>query len=145
MARGIVPAVVLPKRSMLMMTLSSGIFSRSAVAMMMRRFAWCAMKQSTSLPVRPFVSQDALGHLRHFLNRVLEDLLAILMNIVHFLVDGFMRRWVQAAARRHVQVLSARALDLRTWSMIPGSPSSAGSSSTAPAPSPKMMHTARSL
>src|ERR1035438_3299797 len=32
-----------------------------------------------------------------------------------------------------------------TWSMIPSSPSSAGSSKTAPAPSPKMMQIARSV
>ena len=45
-------AVVLPKRSILMTTFSSGMPKRSAVAVIMRRFAWCEMKQSTSWPVR---------------------------------------------------------------------------------------------
>ena len=111
MARGIVPAVVLPKRSIFTITFSRGIFSRSAVAQMMRRFAWCEMKQSTSaLLVVTF--KQARGHLRHFLHRILKDLLPILMNIMHFLVDGFMGRRVQAAAAGHVKIISAVAFNL---------------------------------
>ena len=33
--------------------------------------------------------QHALGHLRHFLHRILEYLLSILMNIMHLIVDCF--------------------------------------------------------
>ena len=112
MASGMVPAVVLPKRSMLMTTFSGGIFSRSAVAAMMRRLAWWAMKQSTSAPVLPFFRQHALGHLGHLLYGVLEDLLAVLMDVVHLLVDGLVRCGIQAAAAGHVEVLAAGAFDL---------------------------------
>ena len=45
-ASGIVAAVVLPNRSMLMTTYSSGTPSFSAADRMMRRFAWCETSRS---------------------------------------------------------------------------------------------------
>ena len=57
--------------------------------------------------------EKAIGHLRHFLHCILEHLLSILMNVMHFFIDGFVGRWIQAASPGHVKVLSAHAFDLR--------------------------------
>src|SRR6266581_5430011 len=56
-ASGIVPAVVLPKRSMLMTTFSCGIPSFSVADRMMRRFAWCDTKRSISHGLTPLRSR----------------------------------------------------------------------------------------
>jgi hypothetical protein len=56
--------------------------------------------------------QDFFRHLGHFFDRVLEDILSVLVDDVHFLVHGFVRRRMQAAASGHVQKLPAHALDL---------------------------------
>ena len=57
--------------------------------------------------------QNAVRHLRHLLHRILEDVLSILMNTMHFLVNRLVRRRVQTSPSRHEQVLPAHALDLR--------------------------------
>ena len=41
-----------------------------------------------------------------------EDLLAILMHVVHLVRDGFFAAGVEAAAARHIQELPARTVDL---------------------------------
>ena len=41
-----------------------------------------------------------------------EDLLAVLVHVVHFVGDSFFAAGMQAAAARHIQELSARAVDL---------------------------------
>src|ERR1700691_536955 len=46
-----------------------------------------------------------------FAHGELEDLLAVLMNVVHFLVDGFMRGGIEAASAGHLQEASAGAVD----------------------------------
>jgi hypothetical protein len=55
-ASGIVPAEVLPYFSILIITRSGSIPSRSAVAVIIRLFAWCGIKHPRSLPVTPFRS-----------------------------------------------------------------------------------------
>src|SRR5262249_41284714 len=55
-ARGIVAAVVLPKRSMLITTCSESRSRLSAAARMIRRFAWCDTNRSRSDGLRPFRS-----------------------------------------------------------------------------------------
>jgi hypothetical protein len=56
--------------------------------------------------------ENALGHLRHFLDGIFEDLRAILMNHVHVLRHGFCRGWVQRTASGHVEILATHAFDL---------------------------------
>src|SRR6476660_2363804 len=56
-ANGIVPPVVLPKRSILMTTFSCGMPSRSVADKMMRRFAWCETNKSISHGLTPLRSR----------------------------------------------------------------------------------------
>src|SRR5579871_1097592 len=46
-----------------------------------------------------------------FTNRELEDLLPVLMDIMHLLLHGINRGWIQAAAARHVEILASGAVD----------------------------------
>ena len=112
MASGIVAAVVFPNLLMLRITLSSDRFRRSAVALMMRRFAWCAMKISTLFERNsvPFQQQGAV--FAHLLHGVLENLLTLLVNVVHLLFDGFVRCRAQTATGGHVEEFAAGAVDL---------------------------------
>ena len=55
-ASGIVPDDVFPYFSMLMITRSGSIPSRSAVAVIILLFAWCGIKHPRSAPVTPFRS-----------------------------------------------------------------------------------------
>ena len=56
MAKGIDPPEQLPYFSMLMITRFGSMPNRSAVALIIRKFAWCGMKQSRSAPVTPLRS-----------------------------------------------------------------------------------------
>src|SRR5262249_31545820 len=66
-ARGIVPAVVLPYSSILIMTRSSFSPKRSAADIMMRRLAWWGTNSATSELLRPLrskIASDASAILR---------------------------------------------------------------------------------
>ena len=56
--------------------------------------------------------QQFLANIRHLSNGKLEDRLPVLLNVMHLLVYGFVRRWMQAASARHVKRTSSRAVDL---------------------------------
>src|SRR5262249_628986 len=54
--------------------------------------------------------ENLLRDLYHALDRQLENLPAVLMNVMHFLVDGFMTRGMGAPSRGHVEELAAPAV-----------------------------------
>src|SRR5208337_584578 len=58
LASGMVPAEVLPYFSMLIITRSGSMPSRSEVAVIMRLLAWCGIKQLRSAPVMPLRSSN---------------------------------------------------------------------------------------
>src|ERR1035438_10343006 len=54
--------------------------------------------------------EDFVAGLGHFSDRKFENSLTILMNVVHFLVDGFVGGRIEAAASRHVERDAARTI-----------------------------------
>src|SRR5580704_19638538 len=56
--------------------------------------------------------QDSLADFGHFADGVLEDCAAVLVDVMHPLVNGFVARGMQAAASGHVQRTSSGPVDL---------------------------------
>ena len=79
---------------------------------MMRRFAWCDTKSATSSIVCPCLLEHAARDLLRLAHGELEDRLAVLLDVVHPLLDRLVRGRVQAAARRHLERGPAAAVDL---------------------------------
>ena len=102
-ARGMVAAVVLPNRSMLITILSGDKPNRSAALRMIRRFAWCETNRSTSSAPIPFCRRTRRQISSCLSHRKLEDRRAVLMNEVLSLVDRLVAGWMQAATSRHTQ------------------------------------------
>src|ERR1700676_783837 len=76
---------------------------RSAVALMMRKLAWCGMNAS--------MSEQFLAELGLFAHGKLKHLLPILVYVMHSLFNRFFTRRVQAASPGHVKELSPRTID----------------------------------
>src|SRR5580704_19197417 len=56
--------------------------------------------------------QDSLADFGHFADGVLEDGAAVLVDVMHPLIDGFVARGIQAAASGHVQRTTSGTVDL---------------------------------
>ena len=56
--------------------------------------------------------ENLVAEFRHLTNGELEDRAAVLMDVVHFLIDGVMSRRIQAPAAWHVERTSPGAVDL---------------------------------
>ena len=121
--------------------------SRSAAAVMMRRLAWCGIMSRRLGRDRQVALEQVAADFVHLADGVLEDLLAVLLDVVHArFCTVSMRGGHAAAAGRHVRGVAAGAVDfvqevdeagavvLRT-----------GSSSMAPAPSPNSTQVLRSV
>ena len=69
------------------------------------------MKQPRSAPVTAVAGEDGLGGFDHFADGEFVDGLAVLMDVVHLLVDGFVGGRMQAASAGHEQGAGAGAVD----------------------------------
>ena len=86
--------------------------SRSATAVMMRRFAWCDTNRSScdgSMPLRSSTRRQISSV---FFTANLNTALPILLHVVQALVDRLVRRGQPAAAGRHAERGAAAAVDL---------------------------------
>ena len=89
--------------------------------------------------------EQALADLVGLAHRELEHRLPFLLHVVQPLVDGLVRRRLQAAAGRHAQRRPAAAVDLVLEVEDADVASLRPPSTTAPAPSPNSTQVARSV
>src|SRR5580693_1200166 len=62
--------------------------------------------------LQPIALEESLADFGHFADGVLEHRSAVLVDVMHPLVNGFVARGVQAAASGHVQRTSSGTVDL---------------------------------
>src|SRR5580700_10851901 len=62
--------------------------------------------------LQPIALEESLADFGHFADGVLEHRSAVLVDVMHPLVDGFVARGMQAAASGHVQRTSSGTVDL---------------------------------